>query len=151
MRILCDKVIDQVNGDLPHINRRLVQQVGFSDAAMFGLFFGKPIFRSKRLVSKLSVALRAFPPESQNLDSFLDFYDIILECRAERMKKSKQAVDATNSIFCSAITSPTPIGGDRSGRANITYTDVEAARKQCKHTAASRSNKRPKKSTDQGR
>lgn len=130
MQILYEKTLEGSDFKLRTMSRDTAKIVGLphNSEVFFALFFGEPVFRNKRLVDNLRAAIRAFPHEYRNLDSFLEFYEVVLQCRKTRLRKAK-ATDNSHSIFCSTTTS-TNIR-DRSGRHNITYTDIKAARVQC--------------------
>lgn len=101
-----------------------VQMPGHSES-LFALFFGPAVFSNAKLVTAVNTAINALPPAQQNLDAFLDLYNLVLDKRRDRVFKSRHEPLRKPAIFCSGSGSGTT--------AIITYTDVNKAAEECKH------------------
>lgn len=141
MQIVFEKAIESASASSRSITRSVANLVKLPSRseALFALFFGESIFHQRRLVTAVSAAIKAFPPSKRNLDAFLEFYNLILGQRRQRLVRAKLGDTNKTSVFCHPRVSARQ--GERKAtndRFEIKSTDVIAARVECKSPVLAR-------------
>lgn len=134
MQIVFEKTLETSSTSNRIISRSSANliQLPSRTETLFALFFGETIFRQRQLITAVNTAIKAFPADKRNLDAFLDFYNLVLDKRRERLLRAK--IFGTNPavIFCFPRAPSKRRKSKTNNRLDIKHTDVSAAQAECK-------------------